>query len=291
MMRTTGVLAGASALTTIPPVRRAILLLLVFSACGFGEDAIPFRLDYEGGNLGLAPGVTNDLFGGVHAWYGGAHLHADRLTWIMSPATVGGQEWLEHLDVLSGDHGPQPHQVLIDTTQAALLGLGFRGQLRPQSVKVERQPADPGMPGQIRWKVALAAPGWFAGDLLFDEVWIPHGGWAHEIVVDLVAQDQRDLSPRCQNIHLYGMPATEGTPARRCRLDRLRTALASPEALADQPPTAAEFAMEAGEITIMFNDQGGFNGLNPAGATSMYGNPPRGLRLRQHSGLGSDDSP
>lgn len=268
---------------------RCCLLVLVIVALA-AEETVTFRLDYQGGNLALAPGAPNDLRGGVHAWYGGAHLFADRIHWIQTAIAPSERLWLERLEILPGPAGPDPERVLLDSTEAVLIGLGFRGRLRPQSVMARRLDADAGLPGVIRWQVVLDQPGWFTGDLNLDGEWIPHGGWAHSIAIDLTARDDGGAL-RCRAIHLYGRPASGDEPAVRCRLDRLRTAVHPAEALAQQAPTAAEFALEGTAISIHFSELGIFDGLTPSGATTMYGSPPRSVRLRSRSGLDADGLP
>ncbi len=263
-----------------------VLLLAVLAA----EETVTYRLDYQGGNLALAAGAPNDLHGGVHVWYGGAHLFADHIHWVQTPVPPGDRLWLERLNVMPGPAGPDPERILLDSTAAVLVGLGFRGRLRPRSLVATRLASDPGMPGVIRWQVVLDQPGWFAGDLNLDGAWVPHGGWAHTIAVDLTARADGGAL-RCRGIHLYGKPASDGEPAVRCRLDRLRTAVRPAEALADQPPTAAEFALEGSAISILFSELGVFDGLTPTGATTMYGSPPRSVRLRDRSGLDADEVP
>gem|GEM_PF-3619141 len=268
---------------------RVLLPFLILFALG-ADEVVPFRLEYQGGNLALAAGALNDLTGGVHAWYGGAHLFADRVQWVQSAIGDGKRVWLERLEVLSGPAGPDPDRVLLDSTEAVLDGLGFHGRLRPRSMIAVRGDPDPGLPDLVTWQVVLEQPGWFSGDLNLEGGWVPHGGWADRIVVDLTARGDGGAM-KCRAIHLHGRPATANGPAQRCRLDRLRTAVHPAEALANQSPTAAEFAIEGAIISIHFSANGTFDSLTPSGATTMYGSPPRGLTLRSRSGLGADGTP
>jgi len=258
------------------------LLLTILAATALvAQEALPFKLEYERGDLGLDAGRRNELSGNVRARYGGLILSGETMTWVLSPVVEGGQLWIETLELTPAEGG----RVAIDSTEAQIPDLGFRGRIEASRLTAVREATDPVAPKRLRWTVSLDDPGYFAGTLLYEGAWVPHAGWAHRIVIDLVADEGGDQGMRCRSIHFHGRPAADGQPARRCRMDRLKAALPSPAALADHDPQTSDFAMESGSISIHFDEAGAFAHLTPSGATTMYHTPPKGLRLRSRTGL------
>lgn len=269
---------------------RFLFPLLITAGLISQEDALPFRLEYERGDLGLDAGRRNELGGGVKAWYGGILLHGDAMAWVLSPLVPEGQLWLDHLALTPGEAGPSPDRVVIDSLASEIPDLGFHGRFEPNALNVRRMAIDPALPTLVRWQVEMLRPGFFAGSLLLEGVWVPHAGWADRIVIDMVAEDDGQGVKRCRSIHLFGKPALEGAKAQRCRMDRLREQLATPEALAAHDPEDSAFAIESSAISIHFDETGSFQGLTPSGATTMYHTPPQGLRIRSRSGLDPVDT-
>lgn len=283
-------------MTILPLI--AVLLPLALLA---GEDptssplpvplavGVPFRLHYNGGQLALKPGDLSHLDGGVEAWYEQVHLHSQALEWTQTayPGTT-----MAILDTLTLTAGPDSHtaeKVLLDTRASRLPLVGFRGLLTPAGISVVRLPPDPADSAHARWKVTLAKPGYFAGDLLTKTGWIPHAGWAEEIELEVIA----DLSaagiaaPRFTAIHFFGRQAAQAKDRVRCRLDRLSKPLARPEDLADTPIDAVEFGYQGLTLTIAFDTQGRYAYTVPGQMAMQYGVVPTDTPLRVRSSLGA----
>lgn len=277
-----------------------IVLLLPFALLGADEVqpaatpvplafGVPFRLQYNGGQLALKPGEVSHLDGGVKAWYEQVHLHSQSLEWTQSVVTGATSAVLDTLRLAAGPDSYALDRVLLDTRATKLPLVGFRGLLTPARIDVVRQPPDPAVPGQARWKATLAQPGFFAGDLLTKTGWVPHAGWADEIQFDVIG----DLgpagisAPRFAAIHFFGRQAAQAKDRVRCRLDRLTTPLAKPEDLATTPTTAVAFGYQGLSLTILFDAQGRYESARSGQMSEQYGVPPIDLPLRAQSSLGA----
>lgn len=250
---------------------------------------VPFRLQYNGGQLALKPGELSHLDGGVEAWYEQVHLHCQALEWTQAPFPGVADPILDTLRLTAGPDSHAPDRVLLDTRASRLPLVGFRGMLAPARVDVVRRPHDPADPGRARWKVTLTKPGYFAGDLLTKTGWVGHAGWAEEIELDVVADVGPEglRAPRFAAIHFFGRQAADPGDRVRCRLDRLAKPLAQPEDLADLPIEAAQFGYQAMSLTIAFDAKGRYDYTVPGQMAMQYGIVPTDTPSRARSSLGA----
>lgn len=250
---------------------------------------VPFRLQYNGGQLALKAGELSHLDGGVEAWYEQVHLHCQTLEWTQTVYPGSTEPILDALRLTAGPESHAPDRVLLDTRQSRLPLVGFRGVLTPARIDVVRRPADAADPTHVRWKVTLAKPGYFAGDLLTKTGWAAHAGWAEEIELDVVADVSPTgiASPRFSAIHFFGRQASNPKDRVRCRLDRLTKPLARPEDLADTPAEAAQFGYQAMSLTIAFDLQGRYDYTVPGQMAMQYGIVPADTPMRTRSALGA----
>ena len=279
--------------------RLLLALLLPFALLGVDEVqpptavplavGVPFRLQYNGGQLALKPGEVSHLDGGVQAWYEQVHLHSQTLEWTQSILAGANVEVLETLRLTAGPESHAPDRVLLDTRASQLPLVGFRGLLTPAKIDVIRLPSLATDQGVARWKVTLAHVGFFAGDLLTKTGWVPHAGWAEEIQIDVVANvgPAGIATPRFAAIHFFGHQAPQAKDRVRCRLDRLLAPLARPEDLATTPTSAVAFGYQGLTLTVAFDAQGRYDYTIPGQMTEQYGVVPGDTPLRMRSSLGA----
>lgn len=267
---------------------RVLLLLLcavVLVAAESGPPqvtTVPFRQESNGGFLSLKPGQLSWLGGGVQVWYGGAHLHGDRLDWVLSPFGAARKPVFERVELRAGPQSWQPERVRLDTSACTLEAIGFRGVLAPTGLVVTRRPADPAEPAVARWRVQASDPGHFAGELRSERGWQPYAGWAHEIEFEIAADVSGDqLSGlRFTTIHLFGRQGATSKDRQRCRIDRLRAPLAKADDLAGLGDTPGEFGVKGMSITIEFDDAGRLHGYQLGEQQQIYGVPDVPMRQR-----------
>jgi hypothetical protein len=264
-----------------------LVAALAIAACAAAEDQ-PFRpflvgWDAGGGSFPVAAGTPGELSGAVTLRYARGTIACARASFSLSPA---GDGLLERADLLADPAAGDGGRVVVDTTAVRLPGIGFRGLLRPVSVRIERQrAATPDADAGARFLVHLESLGVFSGWLQATAGWTPFVGRAEraEAVFAGRVVDGRFGDLRLVSLRLLG----GGDAASRAWLVELDRRRVSDPATVDlaaviAPAPAGELALwtfreTSRELAIAFADDGAPTGPHGGADWTWDGVPSTAL--------------
>lgn len=265
------------------PLALRTLLSVVFAAGAFAADAAPETLSpsglpefHAGGSVTWSsdPAKPSVADGGVTARYESVLLAGERLTMIQQPIPGTKVSTPADADLTAGPNGPTPTTVTIDTRQATLPNIGFKGLFSPSAVHIRRLPPDAARPAAVRWHVALPDAGSFAGQLRLAQGWAPFHGWAEhaefEIEGTLIAGAVKEL--RVVQILLHSRPAAGDVPVRNAEINRLRPEAPLPAPGEDPTPEQIGGHIDAQTVILTF-DASGAPGVSLKGNSHVGGDP------------------
>lgn len=238
-------LSLASAAEVLTPVATPVPAAFEFSSGG----AAAWSLD---------PTHPSTAAGGVSAIYEGIVIQADHLTLLQSPVPGTPGNIPAEGDLLPGDAGPAGNRVLLDTHQATLPTIGFKGVLTPSAVNIRRLPPDPARHGIVDYQVLLPDTGAFEGQLQTKEGWAPFRGWSDrtELILEGDTLSGTLANLRVVRIVLNGHPAAGDTPRHNAEITRLKAGVSLPPLDQAVPDEAMAGHINAVQIVITLDAMG-----------------------------------
>lgn len=263
-------LAASLAASEEAPVATPPLPALIFSATG-------------GMNLSLSPARPSEAKG-VHLRYEEILLDTEVLRYQMAAIPGVVRPVLATADLIGGPDG----RVLIDTSASRLEKLAFRGLLRPKTVAVRRQEADPARPNTVSFRLECTDVGDVRGMVNTANGARQILAWAERVVLDLEATIDATSStgmsvPRLKTMHLYGPPATPAGDERLALVVVMIQPVPDAEARAELQWSGTGWAMRrSSDVMKLGFDETGVVDSYGAGNKGEYAEMPgQGLLLRR----------
>lgn len=247
---------------------RLLPVLLACAVLGAGESETPtptpavprLRFVTTSSSMSLAPDRPSEA-SGVQLDYESVQLACDRLSYRLSAFPGATRPVLETADLLGGPDG----RVLFDSSRSTLAQIPFHGLLRPTTLSIRRQPADPARPGEVRFLCEAADLGDVVGSITTPAGPRLHIAWAERAVLAFTGTADAGAAigmatPRLSALHFYG----RAQPFRLATVLRLRK-----DAVAEPPSVEARLAGRdygmrvAGRvISLLFDEAGGMQTID-----------------------------
>lgn len=265
------------------PLALRTLLSALLAAGAVAADAPPTPLPlsglpefHAGGSVTWSsdPAKPSVADGGVTARYESVLLAGERLTMIQQLVPGTKVSTPADADLTAGPNGPTPTTVILDTRQATLPSIGFKGLFSPSAVHIRRLPPDAARPAAVRWHVALPDAGSFAGHLRLAQGWAPFHGWAEraEFEIEGTLIDGAVKGLRVVQILLHSRPAVGDVAMRNAEINRLRQDAPLPAAGQDPTPEQIGGHIDAQTVILTF-DVSGAPGVSLKGNSHVGGDP------------------
>lgn len=254
---------------------RGPLLLLAACLVAAGDDvppavapqgqSAPPVMTFKAGRMAMSMAAErpSEAAQGVWIRYEAVRLECDRLTYRMAALPGAKQPVLASADLSGGPAGPADGRVLFDSSASQLPQAAFRGVLRPRSLSVRRQPAEPERPGLARLRIEASDLGDVDGVLNTPAGARRHVAWADRAVLEVVGDAAPGglgvAEPRLAALHFYG----GGQPVRPATVLRLLPTAPAAPATVEGLLASRGFGMRVSGavISLYFDEKGGLQSI------------------------------